>query len=283
MRKLEYSQLPLVKNRNFSHARGAAVTVGVFDGIHRGHMKLLNEVTSDPHLESYVVTFHENPKKILYPDTFHGCILTQRQKLEHLEQHGIDTAVMIDFSSDFSKLRGEDFFDYLSGHIPMVKLVIGSNFRCGIGASFTAGMIEKYFEQTSVQTSIIEQLVHDDTNRVSSSYVRLLIKRGNMVKAAELLDKVYALDLTRCSVQQTGKVVHIDPEELTQLLPPPGLYRSSLVFDDAEGTLREGVLLIDRKSLRVRLQQPPGQQVGIKELLIVEKIPDDKEKSHPWL
>ncbi len=283
MRTLEYSQLPLVTDRNFSRKRGAAVTVGVFDGIHRGHMKLLDEVTSDKNLDSYVVTFHENPKKILYPETFHGCILTQRQKLEHLEQHGIDTAVLIDFSSDFSKLRGEDFFDYLSSHIPMVKLVIGSNFRCGIGASFTAGLIEKYFEHTSVQTSIIEQLVHDDVNRVSSSYVRLLIKRGNMVKAAELLDKMYALDLTRCSVQQTGKVVHIDPEEITQLLPPPGLYRSSIAVGDAQGALYEGVLLIDRSSLRVRLQQPLGKSEVIRELLIAEKIPDDKENSHPWL
>jgi riboflavin kinase / FMN adenylyltransferase len=274
MRVLDYSQLSLLNDVPADKKKPAAVTVGVFDGIHKGHMKLLNEVTSNPKLDSYVITFHENPKKILRPDDFHGCILTKRQKMEHLDAHGIDTVVLIDFSSDFSKLRGEEFFDYVSGHIPLVKLIIGSNFRCGIGASFTAGMIRNYYRNSPVEVSIIDQLVHDDKNRISSSYVRLLIKKGNMKKAAELLDKVYSLDLTVCGLKVNGSSIFINPEDIIQLLPPPGLYRVVMVDGSyADSDPDRGTLLISESLLTVQLEKPLYNIAAAKrELMIIEKI-----------
>ncbi len=273
MRVLDYSQLSLLKNVPADKKKPAAVTVGVFDGIHKGHMKLLNEVTSNPQLDSYVITFHENPKKILRPDDFHGCILTKRQKMEHLEAHGIDTVVLIDFSSDFSKLRGEEFFDYVSGHIPLVKLIIGSNFRCGIGASFTAGMIREYYRNAPVEMCIIDQLVHDDKNRISSSYVRLLIKKGNMGKAAELLDKVYSLDLTACGLKVNSSGILINPDEIIQLLPPPGLYNILMVNGSgADLEPLRGTLLISESLLSVQLEKQLYNTAVKRELMITEKI-----------
>ncbi len=258
----------MLKNAYLSSDRKASVTIGVFDGIHKGHIKLFHEVTRDPGLESFVITFFTNPKKILRPDSFHGCILTQKQKLEHLEAYGIDNVIFIDFSSDFSKLRGDEFFKYISSNIAIAKLIIGSNFRCGINASFTAAMIQAFFLGTDTETVIVDQLVSDSRIRISSSYIRQLIIHGEMKEAADLLDRTYSLDFSSSKLKQCDKVIIIQKTEIIQLLPPPGLY-DVLVKD--ESSIINGKLKIDESKITIRLEKVYGDLKN-REIMIIEKI-----------
>lgn len=270
MRIVDYQDLPTLYDEK-TPRRDASVTIGVFDGIHRGHMLLLQKVTENPDLESIVITFHENPKKILRPDTFHGCILTERQKLEHLKAHGIDTVILIDFSADFSKLRGDEFFTFVAQHIPMVKLVVGSNFRCGINASFDAEKIKEFFYGSRVDAQIVERLVHDKNKKISSSYVRRLIKAGRMGRAAELLDRTYSLDLSKIPIEMEEGRMILHPGDVVQLLPPPGLYRISLGQDPSNYF---STLTIEHNRLVVDLDWDEWLESAWRELNIIEKIDD---------
>ena len=265
MRILNFEML---KNTYLSTNRKAALTIGVFDGIHKGHIKLFHEVTRDPDLESFVITFFTNPKKILRPDSFHGCILTQKQKLEHLEAYGIDNVILIDFSSDFSKLRGDEFLERISSNISIAKLIIGSNFRCGINASFTAAMIQKFFLSSETETFIVDQLVNNSSIRISSSYIRQLIMHGEMKEAADFLDRIYSLDLTSSKLEQCDKVIIIKKTEILQLLPPPGLY-DVLVKD--ESSIINGKLKIDESKLTIRLEKV-YDDLKNQEIMIIDKI-----------
>jgi len=264
MRILDFEKL---KSSEFVTNKKAAVTIGVFDGIHKGHMKLLHQVTQDSSLESFVITFYVNPKKILRPDSFHGCILTQKQKLEHLESYGIDNVILIDFPSDFSKLRGDKFFDYITSYINIEKLIIGSNFRCGINASYTAPMINEYFLNTDTETVIVDQLVNISNIRISSSYVRQLIMHGEMKEAAEFLDKIYALDFSTSKFNLSDKIIIIKKTEIMQLLPPPGLYYVSV--NDGLSII-DGILRIDESKVTVKLEKKCNN-LKKHEIMIIEK------------
>ena len=264
MRILDFEKLKLTE---LYTGKKAAVTIGVFDGIHKGHMKLLHQVTQDSSLESFVITFYVNPKKILRPDSFHGCILTQKQKVEHLEAYGIDNVILIDFCSDFSKLRGDKFFDYITSSINIKKLIIGSNFRCGINASYTAPMIEEYFSSMNTDTVIVDQLVNGSNIRISSSYVRQLIMHGEMKEAAEYLDKIYALDFSSSKFNLSDTIISIKKTDIIQLLPPPGLYDVSV--NDGVSVIN-GILIIDEFKVTVKLEKKCNN-LKKHEIMIIEK------------
>ncbi len=264
MRILDFEKL---KSTKFPIGLKAAVTIGVFDGIHKGHIKLLHLVTQDTSLESFVITFYVNPKKILRPESFHGCILTQKQKMEHLEAYGIDNVILIDFSSDFSKLRGDSFFDYITSYLNIKKLIIGSNFRCGIYASYTASMIKEYFSSLDTETIIVDQLLNSSNIRISSSYVRQLIMHGEMKEAAEFLDKIYALDFSLSKFNQSDKIINIKKTEIMQLLPPPGLYYVSV--NDGLSIIN-GILIIDESNVIIKLDKRCNN-LKKHEIMIIEK------------
>jgi riboflavin kinase / FMN adenylyltransferase len=92
-----------------------AATIGVFDGVHRGHMELIGRVrkAASGRRNSLVVTFRENPKKFLKARGYNGDLMTLEQKLELFERMGISAVVLIDFSGHFGKLGGSDFLEAL--------------------------------------------------------------------------------------------------------------------------------------------------------------------------
>ncbi len=247
---VDYGELQ--HNRHLSvETNPSSVTIGVFDGIHKGHVKLLHTAFADDKHQKVVVTFRDNPKAILYPDSFGGCILTLNQKLEHLKSYGVDVVVLIDFSTDFSTLQGTEFMTYLAGNLTIARLVVGSNFRCGAGASFTADKIREFFTGTQMEILIVDQLKQENGLRVSSSYIRECIRAGDMETAAHLLDREHAIDLSDIDCKNDIGQFTIDATEIGQLLPPPGVYLVS-VQDDRE--VISGSMEHDGKKLSVKLE-----------------------------
>ncbi|MDR1903315.1 MAG: adenylyltransferase/cytidyltransferase family protein, partial [Treponema sp.] len=108
----------------------SAMTIGVFDGVHRGHQALIREVVERGPFPT-VITFKQNPKSILNPQSYTGDIFSLRQKLECFEALGVERTILIDFSDNFSKLKGQEFIDILKKRGNLVFLIIGRNFRCG--------------------------------------------------------------------------------------------------------------------------------------------------------
>jgi riboflavin kinase/FMN adenylyltransferase len=213
-----------------SRQRPSAMTIGVFDGVHRGHAELIRRIVAKGPCPT-VITFRENPKKALAPVSYEGDIFSLGQKLEAFESLGAERAVLIDFSENFSKLKGEEFIDILEVKLNMSFLAIGNNFRCGFRQNTNAGFIKKMNEARGVETEIVPPVL-EDSEPVSSSRIRAAIRAGDLSLAAALLGRDYGLDLRGMAKEKaevdkkTGWVY--DAASLHRVIPAEGKYKDGI-------------------------------------------------------
>jgi riboflavin kinase/FMN adenylyltransferase len=213
----------------FGRSKGPlAAAVGVFDGLHRGHMKLIGEVLARQGLVKGVVTFRENPKKTLRPSSFHGDIFTLDQKLETLASLGLDACVLIDFSGDFSKLAGRKFLSLLRDRGDLRFLAVGADFKCGYRLDTGAEEIRAYYEGLGVETRLLQPLLWTD-RPVSSSRIRKAIVDGRLDDARSMLGRDYELDFRGARVAASGASMLIEADG-RQVQPPEGEYLGAISY-----------------------------------------------------
>jgi hypothetical protein len=232
--------------------RGIAMTVGVFDGIHRGHQALLERVLSSG-LTAAAVCFKRSPKFILRPETDEGDIMGERQKLRLFEQMGIALTVMIDFSEKFSKLNGKEFIDLLADRGNLRFLVIGSNFRCGYRHATDAALIRTMNLDRGIPTEVAEPVTAGG-ERVSSSRIRAAIASGRLVEASELLGRRVEIDFAGLSADPGPGGVYFDLARENRIMPPPGRYPALLFEDSPQG--RGVEISIDGNGVFIPLNGP---------------------------
>ena len=167
------------------------ITIGVFDGVHLGHQSLIKKICTPPasHAASpipTVVTFRQNPQKVLNPDGFAGSIIPLDEKLAILEALGVTLTVLIDFSVEFSKINGRDFIDLLLGSRPVNMIALGRNFRCGHGLDTGAVEIQQLAEARGVEVWIAPPIM-DGGEPISSSRIRQALTEGRLAEAERLL------------------------------------------------------------------------------------------------
>ena len=199
------------------------ITIGVFDGVHRGHQALIQEVTRDSSLKPLVVTFSNNPFAVLRPDVFRGYLQSLPMKLAQLDNLGVSGVVVIDFSPDFSKLTGENFLTLLRNSLNIRKLVLGSNHKFGQGEGMGPEEARRYCRENEIELVVVPALKMGET-RVSSTRVRTAILEGRLREARELLGGPYVLDLNELNGESRHGSVRLAREKIPQILPPPGTY-----------------------------------------------------------
>jgi riboflavin kinase/FMN adenylyltransferase len=223
----------------------AAMTVGVFDGVHRGHQALIERIIRRGPLPT-VVTFKQNPKKMIHPHSYGGDIFSLRQKLVVFEQLGVARTILIDFTENFSKLKGLEFFDLLKSRGNLVFLAIGSNFRCGYRLDTHAGDIKRVNEQDGVPTEVV-QPVQETGCPVSSSRIRSAITAGDLAGAAVFLGRKTELDLAGipAEVYRRGKErgMVFDLFSQHRITPPDGRYAAILYGANASEGVKTEIFL----------------------------------------
>ena len=200
-----------------------AVSVGSFDGLHKGHRKLLSELVAaacQKNLKSGVVTFTRPLPSIKHSDDYKGDLSTLRQRLSLFESLGIDFAIVVDFDDSFASMLGADFLNLLLNVCNMELLAEGIDFRCGFKGATDAQAIRYWAEKNECETLFVDPVYYhegtDEEERISSSYIRKMIERGFFTTAEELLERPYELDIT--DIKEKGSTV--------QILPPDGIYRT---------------------------------------------------------
>jgi len=225
--------------RGGAGAGGSAATIGVFDGLHLGHARLIRLIRSRAGLRSVVVTFEENPKRILHGLAFRGDILTLDQRLSVLGSLGVDITVLIDFSGDFGKLPGKDFLSLLSDACDLRYLAVGRDFRCGHRLDTGAEEIGAFAAERGFEVEFLRATMADG-HPVSSSRIRGAIAEGRLSEASVLMDRPFEVDLRGAAIAEDGR---IGPAG-RQVLPPDGVYEvlvgRSGSFEAARAELREG-------------------------------------------
>ncbi len=160
----------------------AAATVGVFDGVHVGHRRLIGRIVAHSACP-IVVTFKQNPKRVLFPhEREYADILPLQEKLRIFEELGVERVVLIDFSEDFRRLSGEDFIRLMVEQGNVVFLAVGSNFRCGYRHQMDAAAVQRIAGGFGAACEIADP-VEINGERVSSSTIRAALRVGDTEKA----------------------------------------------------------------------------------------------------
>jgi riboflavin kinase/FMN adenylyltransferase len=203
---------------------GLSVSIGVFDGVHRGHQELIRRITARSPA-STVITFRQNPKQVLAPDKYHGDIFSLKQKLETLESLGVSRTVLIDFSGNFSKLTGKEFIGLLKQKGRIAYMALGTNFRCGCRLDTDARSIRDWMTEEGVCVDLVEPVM-EGRRPVSSSRIRAAVSAGDLALAAALLGRPPRIDVSGMALVSAGEGRVYDAAD--RVTPPPGAYRAAV-------------------------------------------------------
>ena len=236
-------------------ARPARLTIGVFDGLHLGHRRLIAAVTgAGDHGAgkplAVVVTFRRPPGHVLSRADVPGLILSLPQKLRRLAELGVGAAVLIDFSGEISTLSGRDFIDLLRGRLAIERIVVGPNFRFGRNRDADVSDLEAMFGAGPTAVQAIEP-VRLRGEIVSSSRIRRAVREGALDLAADMLDAPHEIDLAGVAAVREGRgVLRLPRAEVPQVLPAAGSY--AVTGRSPEGDVA-GTLEAAEESVVVRL------------------------------
>jgi riboflavin kinase/FMN adenylyltransferase len=209
------------------------VTVGVFDGVHKGHKKILQQITElakKTRGESVIVSFTPHPRFILQGEDINLKLLTTNsEKQQLLEKCGVDHVVFIPFTKDFSMNTAVQFIEhYLVEKVGISQFVVGYNHHFGHDRLNDFEILKEYAYQFGFGIERAEaELVNGE--RVSSSKVREALELGNLKKANDFLGHSYFLTGTVISGAKLGRTMgfptaNIQPENEKKLLPKDGVY-----------------------------------------------------------
>ncbi len=212
--------------------RDVVVTIGVFDGLHRGHRTLLERVIAHEGGAPAVLSFDPLPSSVLF-GTSDRLILSRRQKERYLDQMGVRYLIVVDFCHSFSKLTGEEFVSQLVRRVAVRGVVVGQDFRCGRHRDTDTFELHRLLHGHGVDMEAVELVRHqtemavgqgNDGAKVSSSGIRQAIDRGDMAMVRSLLGQDYELDVKHVTPGRTDDSSVFPASSLTQLLPGPGRY-----------------------------------------------------------
>jgi riboflavin kinase / FMN adenylyltransferase len=201
----------------------AAMSIGVFDGVHKGHRDILNKIINNSTEKSIVVTFIENPRILFGDQNYPGDIFTIKQKLESLSSIGIDIVILIDFSVNFSKLTGKEFLFLITENTDISLISLGQNFRFGKNGMTSAIEAIELLKSKNIHVDV-EKMTYFEDQLVSSTFIRKAILNGQFKQAQNMLEGVFSLDIADIPQIKREKTIIIDTNNITQVLPPQGQY-----------------------------------------------------------
>ena len=189
------------------------VTTGTFDGVHRGHRFLLNELRNEAERlgsKSVVVTFEPHPRLVLNKDNTQLMLLnSMEEKAMLLEQMGIDGLYVIPFTIPFSKKTTETFFkEYLVDKLHTTSYVMGHDHSVGHKKTAKEVAYDLLGQKHGVLVDRVEAAEEDD-QIFSSSKVREALENGNLDQANKLLGYSYLLSGTVESGKQLGRKIRV--------------------------------------------------------------------------
>ena len=207
-----------------------AITIGNFDGVHKGHRQIMQRVRAIAQEEEWkaaVLTFDPHPSRLVAPDRAPRLLTTPEQRARLMLEQGIDEVLILPFTPEVAKLTPEDFVrEILENKLNARAVLVGDNFRFGNRAAGDADTMEELGAKYGFSTEIVSAISWRG-RVISSSEIRRLIEAGHVSLACRLLGRPYAL---------VGEVVHgegrgskqtvptLNLETRAEVLPKVGVY-----------------------------------------------------------
>jgi riboflavin kinase / FMN adenylyltransferase len=220
----------------------SVVTIGNFDGVHRGHVAVLTQLVADARAEqarAVAITFHPHPLAVLYPERAPAQLIGLDQKLDLLATTGLDAVLVMEFTRELASWEPERFVrDVLVDALGASVVVVGRDTRFGRRNSGDVDTLRKLGEELGFATEVIDDLggsdeAHPSGRRWSSTWARELIDAGDVVTAAEVLGRAHRVVGTVVHGDHRGRELGFPTANLSQdaagLVPADGVYAGSLV------------------------------------------------------
>ena len=221
----------------------SVVTIGVFDGVHRGHRLIVAraaEIAATLGLPLVVVTFDPHPDEVVRPGSHPPLLCTPRYRVQLLGQVGADAVCMLPFTREFSQLPAEEFVrTVLVDGLHAAAVVIGENFRFGHKAAGNVTLLAELGEKYEFTAEGVT-LLTDEGVTISSSQIRDLLAVGEVEAAARELCRPHRVEGIVVRGQQRGRALgfptaNAEPPPNTAI-PADGIYAGWLASLDTDGT-----------------------------------------------
>ena len=212
------------------------VTIGVFDGVHRGHQQIVGRAVERARalgVPSVVLTFDPHPSEVVRPGSHPPLLSSQRYRADLLEQLGVDVVCVLPFTVDFSRLSPDEFVhEVLVAHLHATAVVVGENFRYGAKAAGDVTALTAAGRRFGFTVEGVPLLGSEETTW-SSTYVRSCVQAGDVASAALALGREHRIEGVVVRGDQRGRDLGYPTANLQPLpfsaVPADGVYAGRLV------------------------------------------------------
>lgn len=220
-------------------ARPSAVTIGKFDGVHRGHRAVLEQLTAEAEgRRTVVITFDRHPAAVLHPESAPETLLSVAQKTEALIEAGVDLVVVLPFTPEFAALTADEFVDQvLVRGLHAERVLVGSDFRYGAHGAGTVESLRAAGERAGFAVALVDDVCELDGTRVSSTGIRSLLETGRLDEATEALGRSHRIRSLVVPGHQRGRELGYPTANLADdaegYIPADGVYACWLHVEGA--------------------------------------------------
>ena len=223
---------------------GACVaTIGEFDGVHRGHQRIVEragEIARARNLPVVVITFDPHPDEVIRPGSHPPLLTTSRRRAELLAQLGADAVLVLPFSLEFSRLSPDEFVRVvLSERLHAAVVVVGENFRFGHKAAGDVPLLARLGEKYDFTAEGVPLLVIDGVT-ISSTYIRERLAAGDVAAAAHALGRPHRVEGVVVRGHMRGRGLGFPTANLETpphtATPADGVYAGWLTSLDLDGS-----------------------------------------------
>ena len=216
--------------KNLKIKKPIAATIGIFDGIHRGHKKILGQLKKRAKSikgKSCVLTFDPHPAKVLHSHKTPPMLISTKHKLNLLAAEGIDITVLINFTKGFADINPTSFVkEMLVKRMNVKELLVGKRFSFGRNKSGNVKRLRKLGERFSFKVHSISPL-KEGKKIISSTLIRKLIMSGRLSEAKKLLGRDISILGTVTKGARRGRTLGFPTANLNlhhEAIPPSGVY-----------------------------------------------------------
>jgi riboflavin kinase / FMN adenylyltransferase len=214
------------------------IALGSFDGLHIGHMGLINktlQLSKSSNVKSMIYTFKNHPLTVINKDKVPKLLMDNETKIKLLDSLGVDTVNFVNFNSDYMKISPEDFIVNMVEYYNLQGLIVGFNYRFGYKNAGDIELLKKYSEKLGFELHVIDSVTYKD-EIVSSSRIRNLIASGRVHEANEMLISPYMLSGRVVRGKQLGRTIGFPTVNLEYdknfQLPGTGVYYTAVRYEN---------------------------------------------------
>jgi riboflavin kinase/FMN adenylyltransferase len=222
-----------------NNLQGSVITIGNFDGVHRGHLEIFRRLTLEGHrlgLPTVAVTFEPHPLALLSPENAPPLITTFDQKAALIAEAGIDCLAVIEFTREFSQITAETFVrDILCGALGMRHIIIGHDYAFGKGRQGDYATLARLGDECGFTVDDLDPVTDGETI-FSSSLARRMINSGDMPAATAVLGRYHVISGRVVHGRDIGHKLGFPTANITtrnELIPPDGVYAVMVIVGDA--------------------------------------------------